>query len=233
MVPLKKMLTSSLGRKYLMGASGLSLVLFLLVHLLGNLTLYSGSGDAINTYAAKLHALGPVLILAEIGLAAVILLHIIVAIQVTSENKAARLVAYEHARTKGGPTKNTVGSRNMIFSGLVLLVFLVVHIWQFRFGPKMEEGYTATVDGVMVWDLYRVVFETFQNPLWVAFYVGAMIFLGAHYRHGFWSAFQSLGAMNPRFSKPIYTLGLILAVVISAGFLFIPIYLYAIGGPAQ
>ena len=233
MVPLKRLFSSTLGRKYLLGASGFALVLFLFVHLFGNLALYSGSGDAINAYAAKLHGLlGPVIIVAEIGLLLVILLHVVTAIQVSAKNKMARGVAYDHAKSKGGPTKNTAASRNMIVSGLVLLIFLIIHVKQMRFGAGVEDGYTTTVNGVMTLDLYRKVLDVFVHPGWVIFYVACMFFLGAHYRHGFWSMFQSLGALNPRWSKLIYALGLGLAVVISAGFLFIPIYIYFTQGGA-
>lgn len=227
MVSLKRLFSSSLGRKYLMGASGFALVLYLFIHLFGNLTLYSGSGDAINTYAAKLHGtFGSFILVIEIGLLLVVLLHVVTAIQISLSNKAARGVAYEHLKSKGGPTKSTVASRNMIISGLVLLVFLVIHVKQMRFGEGIEDGYTTSVNGVMTLDLYRKVTDVFTNPGWVVFYVACMLFLGAHYRHGFWSMFQSLGALNPRWSKVIYTLGWILALIISAGFLFIPIFIY-------
>jgi succinate dehydrogenase / fumarate reductase cytochrome b subunit len=227
MVPLKRLFSSTLGRKYLMGASGFALVLYLFVHLFGNLTLYTGNGDAINSYAAKLHGtLGHLILVAEIGLLLVTILHVVTAIQISYSNKVARGVSYETLKTKGGPSRNTAGSRNMIISGLVLLTFLVIHVKQMRFSEGIEDGYTTRVDGVMTLDLYRKVTDVFTNPYWVVFYVFCMLFLGAHYRHGFWSMFQSLGALNPRWSKVINTLAWILALVISAGFLFIPIFVY-------
>jgi len=226
MVSLKRLFSSTLGRKYLMGATGLALGLFIIVHLLGNLTLYATNGDPINTYAAKLEGLGEGLLILEAGLFITIIVHVVTAIQVTLTSKGARAMAYERTQSKGGPTKNTVGSRNMIVTGLVLLVFLVIHIKQFRFGPGIADGYTTTVSGVMVQDFYRVIVETFTQIKWVAFYCGIMLFLGFHLRHGYWSAFQSLGLMNPRWSKPIYTTGFILALLLSVGFFFIPIYIY-------
>jgi succinate dehydrogenase / fumarate reductase cytochrome b subunit len=232
MVPLKQLFSSTVGKKYLMGASGLALVGFIFVHLLGNLTLYLGSGEPINTYSARLHSLGLGLVVLEIGLAMTFIIHIIAAIQVTMSAKSARPIAYEGLKTKGGPTKNTMTSRNMIITGLVLLLFLIVHIKQFRFGPNLEEGYTATVDGIMVHDIYRVVVETFSDIKWVIFYSGAMLFLGAHFRHGFWSAFQSLGVINPRWSKPIYLIGLLTAIALTIGFFFMPIYIYVTQGGA-
>lgn len=230
MVPLKRLFTSTLGRKYLMAASGFALVLFIIVHLLGNLTLFTGSGDAINTYAAKLDALGVGKLLLEIGLGLTILLHVITAIQVTYSSKAARPVAYESPKSKGGPTKNTVTTRNMIITGMVLLVFIIVHLKQFRFGPNMADGYTTNIHGENVLDIYRVIVETFMDIKNVIFYVATMFFLGFHFRHGFWSAFQSLGMLNPRWSKPIHCLGFVIAVLLTVGFLIMPIYIYVTQG---
>ncbi|MBS1959148.1 MAG: succinate dehydrogenase cytochrome b subunit [Bdellovibrionales bacterium] len=233
MVSLKQLFSSSLGRKYLMGASGLALVIFIILHLLGNLTLYAGHGEPMNTYSARLHSLGMGLIIAEVGLLLTFVIHIIAAIQVTMTSKNARPIGYASTETKGGPTKNTMTSRNMIVTGLVLLLFLIVHLKQMRFGPNVADGYTASLEGVMVHDIYRVVVETFQDIKWVIFYSASMFFLGFHFRHGFWSAFQSLGAINPRWSKPIYAMGLIIALLLTAGFFFMPIYIYATQGGAS
>jgi succinate dehydrogenase / fumarate reductase cytochrome b subunit len=232
MVPLKQLFSSTLGRKYIMGASGLALVLFIIGHLAGNLTVYTGTSEAMNAYSAKLHSLGYGLVAIEIGLYIAILVHIVAAIQVTIRNKGARPIGYETYQSKRGPSKNTYTARNMFWTGLVLLVFIVIHMKQFRFGPNIEDGYTATVNGVMVHDIYRVIVELFQDIKWVIFYCASMFFLGFHFRHGFWSAFQSLGALNPRWSKPIYALGLILALLITAGFFFMPIYVYVTQGGA-
>jgi len=233
MVPLKRLFTSTVGRKYLMAASGFALVLFIVVHLLGNLTLFTGSGDAINTYASKLDALGVGKLILEIGLGLTILLHVVTAIQVTYSAKAARPIAYDSPKSKGGPTKNNVTTRNMIITGMVLLVFIIVHLIQFRFGPKIEDGYTSNINGVMVHDIHRVIVETFLDMKNVIFYMGTMFFLGFHFRHGFWSAFQSLGVLNPRWSKPIHFLGFVIALLLTVGFLIMPIYIYATQGGAQ
>ena len=230
MVSLKRLFSSTLGRKYLMGATGLALGLFVITHLLGNLTLYAANGDPINTYAARLEGLGYFIVAAELGLLLAAIVHVITAVQVTMTSKGARLEAYEHAKSKGGPTKNSVASRNMIWTGAVLFAFLVIHVIQFKYGPSIEAGYTTTVNGVMVRDLYRLVSETFSHISWVIYYCATMLFLGLHLRHGYWSAFQSLGILNPRWSKPIYTLGFILALFLTVGFFFIPIYIYVTQG---
>jgi succinate dehydrogenase / fumarate reductase cytochrome b subunit len=217
----------SLVKKYLIALTGLGLVGFLVLHLLGNLQLYLPDGSAFNLYAAKMHDLGIFLIIGEIGLLLVALVHVGLTIGVTAGNKSARPEKYQTGlKSKGGPSKSTFGSRNMIITGLVLFAFLVLHLWQFRFGPKMDQGYVAQVDGRQVWDLHRLVIEAYKNPVWVVVYVAAMLFMGLHVRHGFWSAFQSLGLAFPKYTKLIYALALVLALILTAGFLFIPVWIY-------
>ena len=209
--------SSTIGRKLVMGITGLGLVVFVVFHLLENLQLYAG-GARFNGYVAWLHSFGPWLTVAEIGLALLILIHAILAIWVSKSNYAARgPVRYSVWKSKGDPSHASLSSRHMIVTGVVLLAFLVLHIWQFRFGPGN--------------DLYRLVADTFHNSLFVGIYVAVMLFLGLHLRHGFWSAFQSLGAMNPRFSRPVYFLGLVIGIVVAAGFLAIPLWFY-FGGAA-
>ncbi|RDV36976.1 hypothetical protein DV096_15810 [Bradymonadaceae bacterium TMQ3] len=231
MIPLKKALNSSIGRKFVMSISGIALVLFVIVHLLGNLTLYvPDGGEAFNIYASKFELLGPFLYVIEMGLLGVIALHIIWGVTTTVRNKRARGNNYDAGVvTKGGPSNLNPASRNMIITGSILGIFLVVHVWHFRI-QKMFMDATMIIDGKEHTDLYSLVAGSFQNPLWVAFYVVAMLFLGFHLRHGFWSAFQSLGAMKPQWSKGIYAVGLAIAVVLAVGFLGIPVYLYIIGG---
>ncbi|EKD41595.1 MAG: Succinate dehydrogenase (Or fumarate reductase) cytochrome b subunit, b558 family, partial [uncultured bacterium] len=203
MLTIKKALQSSVGKKFIMGISGLALVGFILIHLLGNTTLYFKESTLFNAYVHKLYSLGDFLLVAELGLVALFMVHIVAAFRVTLSNKSARPEKYEVQKSKNGPSKSNITSRNMIVSGVILLGFLVFHIYQFRFGPGMAQGYVTDVNGEPSRDLFKLVIEQFQNPLIVAIYVGVMLFLGMHLRHGFWSAFQSLGAMNPRFTKPI------------------------------
>lgn len=117
----------------------------------------------------------------------------------------------------------------MIVTGIVLLVFLVVHLWQFRFGP----AYMTTLAGNEgeVWDLHRIVVETFKQPLWVAIYVAVMVLLGFHLRHGFWSAFQSIGALNPKLRPLAFSAGVVFALVIAIGFILLPIFVFLAPDP--
>lgn len=227
MVPLKEALSSSVGRKYLMAASGLAMVGFVVTHLLGNLQLYLPTGDKFNVYAHGLAELGPLLWVAELGLLGILVLHVAVAVMITLRNKGARQSYKASFASKGGPSYASAASRNMIITGVVLLTFLAVHIAQMKFGlfDAAAPG-EVTVNGVQMLDLYSRVQTQFQNPIWVGFYVVVMLMLGAHLRHGFWSAFQSLGALNARLERPAVALGLVVALLLSAGFLFIPIFLF-------
>lgn len=232
MSTLQKAFNSTVGRKLIMGLSGLALVLFIIVHLIENLLLYGGPG-AYNAYVETLQSFGWILTIAEIGLASLFLIHAVLAIRITKTNHDARgSQRYAMNKSKGDPSRSSVASRNMIWTGVILLAFLVYHIWQFRFGPGMSEGYIAQVGNQPARDLYRLVLEVFSHPLHVGIYLAVMIFLGAHIRHGFWSAFQSLGAMTPKLSKPIYAMGLLLGLILALGFITIPLWFYIGGGRA-
>ncbi len=236
MIPLKDALNSSLGKKYLMSVSGLAMVGFLVTHLLGNLQLYSSSGEAFNKYAKGLADSGPLLLVAEAGLLVIFLVHVVLAFGLTGKNRSARGSKYAHAQaTKGGPSYMSGLSKNMIVTGAVLGVFIVVHVLHMKFGAFTSAAVnakTVTIHNVEMHDLFARVVDAFKNPAWVAFYVGVMLFLGAHLRHGFWSAFQSLGALNHRLEKPATIAGLLVALTMAAGFLFIPIYIFIMNAGA-
>jgi len=231
MKELLKLLWSTVGMKFLMALTGLCLVGFVIVHLLGNLLLLVG-GDAFNEYAHTLESTGVALIFAELGLLALFLLHALSGILVTLNNRASREDRYESVGNAGGPSLKTFSSRTMVITGLTILGFTIIHVWMFKYGPGVEEGYVTTLDGSPARDLYLLVVESFQNP-WIAFgYVAVMVLLGFHLRHAIWSAFQSLGAHHPRWTPVIYTLGGILAIILAVGFLFLPIWIYFMGGMA-
>lgn len=223
---------SSVGRKLLMALTGLGFVGFIIAHLAGNLFLYSSTSEAFNRYAYRLESLGDLKEIAEIGLFGLIAAHILLAISLKRSNVRARPQGYQMTQSKGRPSKSTPISRNMIVSGILLFGFLILHLKQFTFGPGEEAGYvtelpaTATMAAVQTRDLHRLVFETFQNPLYVGIYVVAMLLLGAHLRHGFWSAFQSLGATSPKMNAILYPAAIGIAILLAGGFLLMPIYLH-------
>lgn len=216
---------SSVGKKILTGVTGLALMGFIVTHLLGNLNLFAGS-EAFNGYTETLHQLGGLLIVAEIGLVAFFLLHAVSAIQVWRDKNSARALRNTMVASKGGPSKQTAFSRSMIVTGSVLLGFVILHVAQFKYGVFGGLDYTTELDGKEVRDLYRLVAETFQNPAWVLLYTSVMLLLGAHLRHGFWSAFQSLGLLNPRIRPFAYSFAAVFAAAIALGFFVMPLYLF-------
>ena len=218
-----------------MALSGLGLVLFVLVHLAGNIPLYfDDGGEAFNRYVVTLESFGVGLLLAEIGLLLLFLLHIVTAISLSFEANQARTQAYQHGlRTKGGESVSNLSSRHMVFTGILLLFFLVIHILQFRFGvgpdfihPAASDAFMTEIDGHRVRDVYALVNTTFKNPFWVAFYCSAIILFGFHIRHGLWSFVQSLGLPLYRHMKFLYFKATVIAIVLWAGFFFIPLYLH-------
>ncbi|MGK7370019.1 MAG: succinate dehydrogenase cytochrome b subunit [Candidatus Halalkalibacterium sp. M3_1C_030] len=225
MPSLLKALKSQVGRKILTGITGIGLMLFIIGHLAGNLTLF-GSADAFNEYTYALESMGVLLYIVEAGLAFFFLLHAYIGISIWWNRRKARPEGYEEYQTKGGPSHQTWASRSMIFTGIVLFVFLVIHIDTFKLGE------TATIvnDGTQMRNLQALVVETFQNPIYAFGYTFVMILLGFHLKHGFWSAFTSLTMKHKKYSAVIYSIGILFAILMAVGFLFIPLYIYFGGG---
>lgn len=218
---------SSVVKKLVSGATGLALIVFIIGHLSGNLLLLVGA-EAFNGYAHFLHTFlhGAFVYVVEAGLLLVFLLHIVSGVRVWLDKRRARPDSYRVVADAGGPSQKTLSSRTMIVTGLVLMVFVVIHVGMFRVYPIEQAGYVTTIAGDEARDLYRWVVEWFQDPWVVAGYVGVMLFLGFHLRHGFWSAFQSVGANNPRWMPVLTTMGVLFAVVMAMGFLILPLYLF-------
>nr|MBO2485392.1 succinate dehydrogenase [Bacillota bacterium] len=214
---------TTVGRKVVMAASGLLLIGYLIIHLAANLMVFAGDGGRLlNRYSYTLHQLGPLLWIARILLATFFLSHIISGIRVVIQNRRARSSRYAMAASKGGPSKMTVASRWMAITGLILLVFVPTHVWMFTLGPYYE----TVIDGVPMRDIYRLVVERFKNPVTAFSYAAVMLFLCLHLAHGFWSALQSLGALNRKWLPIAYTVGIVLGVLIAGGFFVLPIYTY-------
>lgn len=217
---------STTGRKFINALTGVGLVIFIIVHLAGNLTLFSSDPDLFNGYAKKLHDFGWLLYAAEIGLLLLFLFHIVSAVKVSLENRKGRSTGYVAKQRAGSPSKRSFSSETMIISGLILMAFVVWHVISFRFGPGIADGYVTQINGEAARDLHQLVYEFFTSPLNVILYVAVMIFLGFHLRHGFWSALQTLGLNSEENSATVYTIGLVAAVILAAGFLLIPIWIF-------
>lgn len=218
-----KALNTTTGSKFLVALTGLSLVGFLVAHLAGNLLILVGP-ETFNHYG---HALisNPLVVPAELGLIALLLLHIGKALQHVMRARTARPVPYTKQVRAGGPSRKSLGSTTMVISGIVLLAFLVIHIATLKFGPFYPTSDPDAENGMR--DLYRLVVEVFQSPWVVIFYVVSMAVVGLHLRHGISSAFQSLGLMTPGWTPAILSIGLVLAVILAAGFALIPVWVFA------
>lgn len=211
--------SSTVGSKILIGLTGLMLFGFLITHLAGNLTVFGGSAT-YNAYTYKLESTKPLLYVAEIGLVLVFLLHVVKTIGGYVRNSRARPVKYAEKRLAGHTSRKGVSSTSMILTGTAILVFVVIHIRTFKYGPYYEEA------GTGYRDLFRVMVDAFQNPLMVAFYVVSMVLIGLHLNHGISSAMQSLGLANRRTGRALVLTGRVLALAIAGGFAFLPLYLY-------
>jgi succinate dehydrogenase / fumarate reductase cytochrome b subunit len=199
---------SSVGKKLLMSITGLCFCGFLVGHLGGNLTIYGGK-EMFLSYAEHLHSLGVFLRFAEWGLLTFALIHVVTGLTLFYQNYKARPVRYMVNKRGGG---RTLGSATMPYTGVLLLLFVILHLTNFHFVDKTDTT------------IYAIVSRAFDNPLYVVIYTAAMVVAGIHVSHGFWSAFQTLGANHPKYMPLIQTLSLVFAVIVTIGFGALPIY---------
>ncbi len=222
MAHLKTFLKSSVGRKFLVGLTGLGLSGFVLTHMAGNMLMFVGP-EAYNTYGHKLTST-PLIYLAEAGLLAMFVVHMGLALKLALENKQARGT---------GPSQNAsnceknarFGSRYMALTGILVLAFIVLHLISFKYGTY----YSVNYQGVEMRDLHRLVVEKFKSPLYSGWYLFSMIVLFVHLAHGFSAAFQSLGFFSVR-NCLIKKIGWAFALLVAGGFFIQPIYGYFYGG---
>jgi succinate dehydrogenase / fumarate reductase cytochrome b subunit len=210
---------SSVGMKILIGVTGLALVLYLVVHIAGNLMVFGGPAF-FNKYAYTLES-NPLIPVVEIGLLLIFLAHVYKTVSMFLANQQARPARYVQKKPAGHTSRKSFASTTMIFSGLWLLLFIVIHVKAFRYGTEY-----AWAEGGR--DLYRLEIENFANPLIVAFYVLSMFVVGSHLWHGASSAFQSLGFDHPRWTPRNRATGKVLAVLIAGGFITIAIWAYLV-----
>ena len=214
--------TSPIGKKIITGITGLGLSLFVLVHMVGNLTLLAGS-KAYNQLAHFIDSLGILLYLVEFVLLGLAIFHAIVGITIRLNTLKARPIGYySQLRSAGEPSKQSISSRSMAITGIVLLGFLILHLATFKFGAY----YSTVIDGVEMRDLSSLVFEKFHNPIYAFGYAGVMVILAFHLRHGVWSAWQSIGVLNSKISPGVYAIALIFAGLIAIGFVILPLSIY-------
>jgi len=204
--------------KILIGATGLALFIYLVIHIVGNALVIFGP-EVFNTYAYVMEEKNPILPLIEIALLLVFVIHIYKTVRMYLANQKARPVGYAKKKFAGRPSRKTIASATMIVSGLWLLAFLFIHVKAFRFSPVYEWPAGGR-------DLYRQEFENLSNPLVVGFYVLSMLVVGSHLWHGFSSAFQSLGVDHPRVTPLLLKAGKVFAIAIAGGFMIIAVWVY-------
>jgi succinate dehydrogenase / fumarate reductase, cytochrome b subunit len=222
--------SNSIVQKIILATSGLVLIAFIIFHLLGNLLILSNTANVLNIYAGNLDRLGIVRRILEFLLSIAFAVHIFYAITIARNNSQARTEPYYHHPNRiDNSSQPSIFSRSMVYTGPLLLLFIIIHLKTLLFGAGISEGYMVEVDGRSIRDLERLVTETFARSLYVFFYVLMMIPLGFHLRHGMRSAGQSLG-LNLHNDGLFDRVSLIIVIGISIGFAVIPIWIYWMGG---
>ena len=225
---LTNYLTSSIGRKLTMSLTGLFMILFLVVHLLGNFQLlHDDQGAAFNKYTYFMTHF-PLIKMISYGLYFFIVLHTIQGLSLWSANRKAKGQTYA---VKTRPPGVSWASSNMALLGTLILAFLIIHMAQFwgqmHFGDMPESTiYAGFNDGKGIKDLYGLVAEAFSNPLMIVLYVIGQAVLAFHLWHGFQSAFQTLGVNHPKYTPFIKGFGKVFSIVVPVGFAAIPIIFY-------
>ena len=215
-----RVFSSSVGSKILIGVTGLLLFVYLILHIAGNLIVFLGP-TVFNEYSHMLLG-NPLIYPIEIGLLLIFALHVYKTLTMYLANQRARPVGYVKKKPAGSPSRKTFASSTMIFSGLWLLLFVIIHVKTFKYGTE----YAAPGSGIR--DLYRLEMENFTSPLTVGFYVLSMLVVGSHLWHGVSSSLQSLGLDHPRWTPRVRATGKVLAVAIAGGFITIAIWAYLV-----
>src|SRR4051812_15535874 len=213
---------SSIGKKAIMAVSGLIGIGFLVLHMYGNLKIFEGQ-EYFNAYAAGLRTLGApifgyshLLWIARLVLLAAVILHVVMAYQLTRQDLGGRPRQIRYAVKKD--VQATYASRTMRWGGGLLLLFIIYHIMNLTLGVV---GYGS--DGFHPEDAYGNVINSFSNPLATILYVIAMLALGLHLYHGFWSMFQTLGLNSYRTDRLLRILAGLVSAVLTLGFIAVPL----------
>jgi len=215
-----QILKSVVGRKVLMAITGQCMVLFAVVHMMGNSSIFVGP-DGINAYAKHLHDLGPLVWLFRAGLLALVSVHIFYGIQLTLENSAANPTGYAVKRQ----LKATFSSSTMIWTGCIMVLFIGFHILHFT--ARTIPGVVQGVDALGRFDVYSMVVAAFRSGGISAIYLVAMVALFLHLSHGIQSFFQTMGWNTDKTQCTISALGKAVAFILLAGYAVIPLSIMA------
>lgn len=213
--------SSSIGKKLIMGITGLFLISFLLVHCFINSLIFVNDGGLTFNMGAHFMGTNWIIRAMEIVLFAGLLAHIFQGFRLWAQNRAARPERYA---VNNGAANSKWYSRSMGLLGTLLLIFLIVHISKFWVMSRFTGIPTEDVNGNH--DLFAVMVETFQNPALVLLYVLAMVSLAYHLLHGFASAFQTLGWNHKKYTPIIKSVGVWFSILISIIFASMPVAMY-------
>lgn len=215
------LLSSSVGKKFLVAVTGFISFGYIIGHMLGNLQLFAGQNQ-INKYAEALHSLGPLLWVIRAVLLAAFIVHIWLGLQLKLENMAARPVNY----TKQKPQKSKLSGRTMWLTGLMVLAFFIYHILHFT-ARTTDARFANLVDAEGRYDVYSMVILGFQQvPLSIC-YVIAVGLLCYHLSHGFYSMFQSLGLNNSDNNPKLERCAAVISLLLFLGYSSIPVAVMA------
>jgi succinate dehydrogenase / fumarate reductase cytochrome b subunit len=206
-------LSTSVGKKYLMAASGLLFLMFLATHLLGNLSIYGGPTSFVS-YAEHLHALGKLLVVAEVGLVVALIIHVSTAVVLFFENRRARPVKYAVDKEGGG---RTFSSQTMPYTGLLILTFIGVHLA--TFSHHIVDQSTRNI--------FQIARTVFSHDIYLIMYIVGVLVVAFHVQHGLWSAFQTLGANHPKYMPFIEKASTVFAIIVAIGFGSLPFAILA------
>ena len=218
-----ELFTSSVGKKFVMGLTGIFLILFLVVHVGLNACIWAMDGGEMFNAAAHFMGSTVVMRILEIGLFLGFFLHIIQAYVLELQNRKKRAIGYQvPMRNKGSKWY----SRYMGWLGTFILLFLVIHIRNFWIPSRFTDMQEVTYNGVTMHDLYGLMRDTFTNIWLVALYLVGCVSLAFHLMHGFQSAFRSLGVYNNRYLRLLNGLGIGFAIIVPLAFAMMPLSFY-------
>jgi succinate dehydrogenase / fumarate reductase cytochrome b subunit len=209
-----KYVRSSVGAKHVMAVTGLGMVLFALIHMLGHLQMFGGQ-DMYNKYATFLQSLDEVKWPARVGLLVMITVHMATAIRLVQLNRAARPVAYAMYK----PVASTAASRTMAMTGLALFAFIVFHLVHFTLG-QVQPAYFHLPDPIGRHDAFTMFVRGFQNPGLYGAYFASILLLSMHLGHGAASWMQSLGLRHPKYGTD--KIGRLISAVLFVGYMAPP-----------